>query len=77
MQYRDDIEQPLSPEDQQPGETELEWLQRILPPELREYADVFSKEASNELPPRRFYNHKIQIDDPKEIDTLGYSPLRH
>jgi len=77
MQRRDSIEEPLSPEDQQPGEAELEWLQRVLPPELREYADVFSKEASNELPPRRFYDHKIQIDDPKGIDTLGYSPLRH
>jgi hypothetical protein len=38
---------------------------------------VFSKEASNTLPPRRFYNHKIQIDGPKGVESLGYSALRH
>jgi hypothetical protein len=32
-------------------ETELQWLQRILPKELVDYADVFSREASNVLPP--------------------------
>jgi len=37
---------------------------------------VFSKEASNVLPPLRAYNHKIQLHNPEDIDGLGYSPLR-
>jgi hypothetical protein len=38
---------------------------------------VFSKEASNILPPRQFYNYKIQIDGPKGVESLGYSALRY
>jgi len=60
------------PEDQQPGETELQWLQRILPPELKEYASVFSKKESDTLPPYRPYNHKIQIEGPKGTNSIGY-----
>ena len=62
---------------QRPDETELEWLKRMLPPELVDYADVFSKEASDQLPPHRPYDHKISIDSPKGPESLGYSPLRH
>jgi hypothetical protein len=65
-----------APGDQQPHEAELQWLQRILPKEYRDFADVFSKEASNILPPHRPYDHKIQIDNPEGVDGLGYSPLR-
>jgi transposase InsO family protein len=68
--------QETTSEDQQPEETESQWLQRILPPELEKFADVFSKEASNVLPPHRTYDHKIQIEDPKGTEGLGYSPLR-
>ncbi len=75
IQYRAESELLLSPDDQQIGETELEQLQRVLLPKLKEYADVFSKEASNTLPPRRFYNYKIQIDGPKGVESLGYSAL--
>jgi hypothetical protein len=63
--------------DQQPNETELQWLRRILPPELKEFADVFSKMASNKLPPHRPYDHKIQLEDPESTSSIGYSPLRH
>jgi len=49
----------LDPINQQPHKTELQWLQRILPKELKEFADVFSKMASNKLPPHRLYNYKI------------------
>src|SRR4051794_17730092 len=59
------------------GETELQWLRRVLPKQFADYADTFSQEASNELPPRRSYDHKITIDDPKGPDGLGYSPLHH
>ena len=49
----------------------------MLPKEYGSYTDVFSKEASNVLPPHRSYDHKVQIDDPKGSESLGYSPLRH
>ena len=38
---------------------------------------MFSKEASNVLPPHRSYDHKIQIDNPEKLGSLGYSPLYH
>jgi hypothetical protein len=62
LEDRKSIQEPkteLDPMDQQPHETELQWLQRILPKELKEFADVFSKMASNKLPPHRPYDHKI------------------
>jgi hypothetical protein len=62
---------------QRPNETELQWLERILPGELKEYADVFSKKASNVLAPHRPYDHKIRIDDLCGPEALGYSPLRN
>jgi hypothetical protein len=62
---------------QHPDETELQWLKRILPEELKEYADVFSKEASNMLLPHRSYDHKIRIDDPDSSESLRYSSLHH
>ena len=34
---------------QQPHKTELQWLERIFPTELKDYTDVFSREASNIL----------------------------
>ncbi len=77
IQYRAESELLLSPDDQQIGETELEQLQQVLLPKLKEYTNVFSKEASNTLPPRRFYDHKIQIDGPKGVESLGYSTLRY
>jgi hypothetical protein len=65
------------PGEQQENETELQWLRRILPKEYSSYADVFSKEASNVLPPHRSYDHKIQIDDSTDKESLGYCPLRN
>ncbi len=38
---------------------------------------MFSKEASNTLPPRQFYNYKIQIDGLKGVESLEYSTLRY
>jgi len=72
----------LAPEEapaslQQPYETELQWLGRILPVELRDYADVVSREASNVLPPHRPYDHKIRLDSSDGPRAIGYSLLRH
>jgi hypothetical protein len=65
------------PPEQQADETELQWLQQILPREFYNYADVFSKEASNVLLPHRPYNHKIVLTEPNGEQQLGFSPLYH
>jgi hypothetical protein len=53
-------------------ETEEQMLRRIVPKEYHDLINVFSKTASNKLPPHRLYNHKIQL----EGDLLiGYSLL--
>ena len=41
----------------------------------KEFKDVFSKVASDILPPHQLYDHKIEIELDKE-NTLGFSPLR-
>ena len=51
-------------------------VQERLPKEYIEFADVFSKAASDTLPPRRPYDHKIQLTD-DTTDALSFSPLRH
>jgi hypothetical protein len=51
-------------------------VQETLLGEYQDFADVFSKAASDALPPRRPYDHKIQLTD-GSIDSLSYSPLRH
>jgi hypothetical protein len=47
-------------------------VEQELPAVFAEYTDVFSKKASDELPPHRPYDHKIQLETD---NTLGYSPL--
>jgi hypothetical protein len=67
----------VAPGDQQPEETELQWLKRVLPKEYQEFADVFSKEASNQLPPYRTHDHKIQLKNADSLNDIGYSLLYH
>ncbi len=74
LQKQKDLE---AKHERQPQETELQWLRRLLPEQYHDYADVFSKEASNKLPPHRPYDHKIQLEDPTDLQKLGYSPLYH
>jgi len=77
--YINDIETQgspdLSPEDQQPHETELDWLCRRLPHTYRDYADVFSKEESDQLAPHRYIDFKIKLNEGCSEDDLGFSPL--
>jgi hypothetical protein len=40
-------------------ETEEQMLWRIVPKEYHDLIDVFSKSASDKLPPYRLYDHKI------------------
>ena len=42
----------------------------------QDLTDAFSKAASDSLPPRRPYDHKIQLTG-GTIDDLSYTPLRH
>jgi hypothetical protein len=46
----------------------------LLLKKYQEYADVFSKAASNELPPHRPYNHSIQLKS--DTNCIRYTPLR-
>ena len=55
--------------------TDEELVEQKLPRRHQKFKDVFSKAASDILPPHRPYDHKIEIEPDKE-DTLGYSPLR-
>jgi transposase InsO family protein len=55
-----------------PFESEEAVLRRTVPKEYHDLLDVFSKKASNELPPHRIYDHKIVLE--KDL-PLGYNPL--
>ena len=55
-------------------ESEEELITKMLPKVYAEFKDVFSKAASEELPPHRPYDHKIKIEGE---NTIGYSLLRH
>jgi hypothetical protein len=46
----------------------------LLLKEYQEYADVFSKAASDELPPHRPYDHFIQLES--DANCIRYTPLR-
>jgi len=50
----------------------LEEVRQKLPEQYRAYEDVFSKRASDELPPHRSYDHKIELD---ASASLSYGPL--
>jgi transposase InsO family protein len=51
---------------------EEEELRQQVPECYHDYLDVFSKVASDTLPPQRPYDHKIELE---MENTLGYSPL--
>lgn len=47
-----------------------------MPGQYREYADVFSKAASDQLPPQQKNNYRITLEDGKTVESMvGYSPL--
>ena len=53
-------------------ETDEECVRRVLPTIYREYQDMFSKAASDLLPPHRSYDHKIELTTD---NNLKFSPL--
>ncbi len=66
------LRSPTPSTDRQPNEIEEAWLKRRLPQSYQEHWDVFSKEASNILPPHRKEDHRIELDGE---NTLTYHPL--
>ena len=68
-----EIEQALETEKERTAKsTESEEIKQQLPDQYREFADVFSKIRSDELPVHQKYDHKIELNQDLE---LGYSPL--
>ena len=63
---RQDEESELTPD---------ELLAKHLPDRYQHQADVFSKEASDQLPPHRSIDHKIKLRQDVDTDQLGFSPL--
>src|SRR5208282_3751563 len=58
-----------------PELTDEELVDRKLPAQYKDFQGVFSKAASNRLPPHRPYDHKIELEQSKDLD-LAFSPLR-
>ena len=51
-----------------------ELVEQKLPYQYQKFKDVFSKAASDILPPYRLYDYKIKIEPDKE-NILSYTPL--
>jgi hypothetical protein len=58
----EDRREPSSPKDT-----------KLAPNEYRGFSDVFSKEASDKLPPYRSYDYQIVLEKP--ASKLGFGPL--
>ena len=68
-----EIDRIISEREETPAEeTDEELVERLLPTIYARYKGAFSKAASDELPPHRIYDHKIQLE---ANNSLGYSPL--
>jgi predicted aspartyl protease len=52
-----------------------ELVAKHLPDLYRHQEDVFSKDASDKLPPRRHIDHKIKLQQGVDTNQLGFSPL--
>jgi hypothetical protein len=64
-------------ESEAPGLTDEQLVELRLPSVYEDLKDVFSKAASNILPPHRKYDHQIELEEGVNESSLGYSPLRH
>ena len=64
-------------EEQQTEEmAKQELIQQWLPQQYKEYSDVFSKAASDELPPHQSNDYQIHLEDGTHPEqTIGHSPL--
>ena len=70
------IEEKRLEEQQAEEAKEQELIQQRLPAQYKEYSDVFSKAASDELPPHRSNDYQIKIEEGASPEqTVGHSPL--
>jgi transposase InsO family protein len=70
-----EIEQILREKTYKPDDEEREILEK-LPTEYHDFQDVFSKKASDTLPPRRHCDHKIELEgNISPTEAIGHSPL--
>ena len=70
------IEEKRLEEQQAEEAKEQELIQKRLPAQYKEYSDVFSKAASDELPPHRSNDYQIKIEEGASPEqTVGHSPL--
>jgi transposase InsO family protein len=67
-----EIDRMIQEKTDQREESDEELVRKKLPRKYRAYQDVFSKAASDQLPPSRALDHKIQLE---EEHSLGYCPL--
>ncbi|EED18927.1 retrotransposon polyprotein, putative [Talaromyces stipitatus ATCC 10500] len=66
------IDGQLQLQNEEEKDTETEGIKKTLPEKYWEFIDVFLKSKSDELPPHRLYDHKIELTEEKQ---LGYSPI--
>src|SRR6267378_3639493 len=58
------------------SDPEAELITQKLPACYSDYRDVFSKSASDTLPPSRSCDHKIELENDKSpTESIGHSPL--
>lgn len=70
------IDEKRAEDRQKEEDQEQELVQQQLPEQYLEYADVFSKAASDKLPPRRTNDYRIELEDGKTAESaVGHSPL--
>ena len=70
------IEERRTEDRQKEDDYEQKLVQQLLPRKYQEYEDVFSKAASDELPPQRTNDYRIELEEGQTAESaVGYSPL--
>ena len=70
------IEEKRDAERQEEDLEEQQAIQEKLPEQYCEYTDVFSKSASDEMPPHRLNDYRIHLEEGHSPEqSIGYSPL--
>ena len=69
--FSDGTHQTLTSDPRAKAEQEL--LEKVVPPQFREFADVFSESAAIPLPPHQPYDHTIEFLDP--VTKIPWGPI--
>lgn len=67
-----EIDEAVSSKDVNASEAEIKEVISKVPHSYHDFIHIFSKKASNTLPPQRHYDHKIEL---VENASMGYGPL--